>query len=254
MSNKRNIFEPTTAEKIAEWVGKRYALILGASSLAVLISAIALIKAEQSKTEQLRAWQNIAIAMSNKVIVATVDGRVALVDKKPLQPEIAKAVVNTFVREHFLFDIEHLFGGINSQGTRANNFTEFLKTSPLVKDWLALKVLTESSVPQFKSILQFYWGLLNSQKLLSIPYTIYYKQVKNEDFRIVDKEKRIWKYTSDWIAEITYIKPDNTLGIGSGTTHVELVGVFQPFNGNHLNPLGIKLLSIKFKPVLSPIQ
>ena len=251
MSQRRNIIEPTLTEKIAEWVGKRYALILISSSLAVVISAIVLIVAEKSKEKQLEAWQKIAVNMSDKVLVATVDGRVALVEKKPLQPEIAKAVINSFVQDYFLFDIEHLFGGINNP--RPPNFKAFIKNSPLVQKWLKAKVLTKSATPQVKSLLEYYWGLLNSDRFLSVPYTMYFKKVQNEDFKL-DKKTNTWTYKASWIVEITYIKPDNSLGIGTGQTNVKLVGRFEPFNGNELNPLGIKLISISFKPVLVSVK
>jgi hypothetical protein len=249
MSAKKNIFEPSLSEKIASWVGKRYAVILTGASLAVACSAIALVAVEQQKTEQVKAWQKIAMDMSGKVVVATVDGRVALVEKQPLQPEIARAIVNAFVRDYFVFDIQHLFGDLNNRPT---NFKQFLKNSPLVKKWLEAKVLTKTTLPQFRSLLQYYYGLLTSEKFLSIPYSLYYKSAENEDFKM-DKTGK-WIYKADWDVEITYIKPNtnNDLGIAKAQTHIELVGKFEPFHGNALNPLGIKIISIKFKPITAP--
>jgi len=248
----KNLFEPTLTEKIAEFVAKRYAVILVSSSLAVVVSAMAVIAVEKSKEAQLRTWQEIAKEASSKVVVATVDGRVALVEKQPLQPEIAKAVINNFVRNYFLFDIQHLIGGVENLGTRPQTFEEFLKKSPLVQSWLKGKFLTPEAAPQMRALLQYYWGLLSSEKIVKIPYTLYYKKVKNEEFKEFEDGK--WVYKSKWEVEYTYLKPDRGLGVGTAEAKVELMGKFVMFKGNYQNPLGIKIISIKFTPILAGLK
>ena len=247
--SQKNIFEPTLTEKIAGWVGKRYAIILSLSALSVSLSAIAVMYISASKEKQLRVWQEIAKNMSDKVIVATVDGRVAVVDKKPIQPEIARAVINNFVRHYFLFDIQHLFGGLNTSA-EFQDFKHFLKNSPLVKEWLKAKFVTKESSKQFLALLRYYYGLYQNQNLLKIPYTMYYAQPVSENFKLDDKTG-LWSYNAEWVVEITAIKPDNKLVAETGKTVIRLTGKFEPFNGNALNPLGIKILSIQYRPVLA---
>jgi len=246
--NYQNI---TTPEKIREWVVRRFHIVIGASAVSLVASAITLIYVSTSKEKQLQAWQKIAEEMSSKVVVATVDGRVALVEKQPLQYEIAKAVVNQFVRETFLFDIQHLFGGLNSPN-KPTSFNDFLKKSPLVKEIIQKKCYTANGVKYFTSIFKYYYGFYQGQQLIRIPLTIYLKQPEDEQFEY--KKDGSFSYKATWDVEFTYISPPNKIERGEGTMMIEMRGFFKPFEGNPFNPLGIKIDYVKIRPVLSPVQ
>lgn len=246
--NYQNI---TTSEKIRDWVARRFHIVIGASAISLVASAITLIYVSNSKEKQLQAWQKIAEEMSSKVVVATVDGRVALVEKQPLQYEIAKAVVNQFVRDTFLFDIQHLFGGINPKN-KPVNFKDFLNKSPLVKKIIEMKCYTKNGVKYFLSIFKYYYGFYQGQQLIRIPLTIYLKQPENERFEY--KKDGSFTYRATWDVEFTYISPPDKIERGEGTMEIEMRGFFKPFEGNPFNPLGIKIDYIKIRPVLSPVQ
>ena len=238
--------ELSSFQRFQVWFGRNALILTTLMLIVVFLALIVTFISVKNSAKREVFYRKVIEQTTQYALVATPDGRIVEVSKKPLG-NILKNYIRSSVVNYFILD-RNSFLDKNDSPILANpnSLSRFLKT--LIAKSEEIQKLSSffdkrnsESVKSFYGFLKYLYGLAKGG---SLPDLLKVSNVKNDSF---EKNGSSFTYRGIFDVKLSYVGIDGKWHYGKAPIEISMKGYFNPLSADEYNPYGMKVNEISVK-------